>query len=156
MHCQYFAFQNSMQISNPNLEIVSFEWENFGLVSNGSGWLGLVNAVGSVVLTAIGRVLLDEIRETDLAVRYGGDEFVVLLPHASLKEATAFAERVLAHIRRIRPAGLEVGVSIGVASLMVGDSENLEVVLKHSDTAAYTAKRRGGNQVAIHGEVATS
>jgi diguanylate cyclase (GGDEF)-like protein len=109
--------------------------------------------MGSAVLAAIGAVLRDQIRDTDLAVRYGGDEFVVVLPHATLEEGHHFAERTLEQIRTVRPLGLaddlHVTVSIGVAALARGSSRRLEELLGDADTAAYTAKRMGGDSVQI-------
>lgn len=103
------------------------------------------HAIGSQVLAAIGRVLREEVRDTDVGARYGGDEFVVLLPHADPADAMGFAQRALEHIRGLRPAGLEVTVSIGVASLDPRSERSLTWLLEQADQAAYAAKRLGGD-----------
>jgi two-component system, cell cycle response regulator len=116
----------------------------------------LGHAAGSVALAAIAKVLLDAMRETDLAFRYGGDEFVLLLPHATLAEGKLFAERVLENIRALRCNGASVSVSIGVAALdadAVGCGDrvpSIDGVLEQADAAAYEAKREGGDRVHIY------
>jgi len=102
---------------------------------------------GSAVLRAIGEALSLEIRDTDLAVRYGGDEFVVLLPHTGLPEATRFAERLLARIRRLRPCGLTVSISLGVAAFDEQRDASVRDLLERADRAAYRAKRDGGDRI---------
>ena len=106
----------------------------------------LGHAAGSVALSAIGNVLRESIRETDLAVRYGGDEFVLVLPHTDLEEAHLFGERVLERIRALRCNGTGVSVSIGVAALDQSGTTKIERALEESDAAAYRAKRGGGNR----------
>jgi diguanylate cyclase (GGDEF)-like protein len=116
----------------------------------------LGHAAGSVALAAIAKVLRDAIRETDLAFRYGGDEFVLLLPHATLAEGALFAERVLEQIRALRCNGASVSVSIGVAALDVdtvtssGVVPSIDTALEDADAAAYQAKREGGDRVRVH------
>lgn len=103
---------------------------------------------GDRALRGVADVLRREVRETDLAVRTGGDEFVVLLPHTTLAEGMAFAHRTSAAIAELEPGGIPVTVSIGVASLASrGSAESDDDLLHRADSAAYRAKRRGGNQV---------
>jgi two-component system cell cycle response regulator len=102
---------------------------------------------GSAVLRALGDALLAEIRETDVAFRYGGDEFVVLLPHTDQRDGLAFAERLLARVRRVHPCGLDVSVSVGVAASGDLGDRSVRAQLGRADAAAYAAKRSGGNRV---------
>jgi diguanylate cyclase (GGDEF)-like protein len=79
--------------------------------------------------------------------RYGGDEFVVVLPHATLVEAVAFGERVLLQLSKLQlPGDLKASASIGVAAWR-GADESVEALLEQADAAAYESKRRGGNRV---------
>ena len=110
----------------------------------------LGHAAGSFALAAIGEVLRKTIRETDLAVRYGGDEFVVVLSHTELDEAVRFGDRVLERIRALRCNGVGVSVSIGVSSLDRRVTTKIERALEESDAAAYRAKRDGGNRCYVH------
>jgi diguanylate cyclase (GGDEF)-like protein len=103
---------------------------------------------GSAVLKAIGAAIGNEIRDTDLAARYGGDEFIVLLPHTQLAEGVAFAGRLLERIRRLRPCGLSVTTSMGVAAFHPKTDASVQLLLERADAAAYRAKRQGGNRVA--------
>jgi diguanylate cyclase (GGDEF)-like protein len=104
------------------------------------------HAAGSTVLRAVGEVLHRAIRETDLAVRYGGDEFVVLLPHTELADGAAFSDRILAQVAALRPLGLTVSVSIGVASFDPRIDPSIDHLFERADQAAYRAKREGGGR----------
>jgi diguanylate cyclase (GGDEF)-like protein len=113
--------------------------------------------VGSEVLRAIGDVLRVHARTTDLAVRYGGDEFVVLLPETTLAEASVFAERVRGEVARLAVHGLHPTVSIGVASLDARESLETDAhLLRRADAAAYAAKRQGGNRTCSESELLLS
>jgi two-component system cell cycle response regulator len=107
------------------------------------------HVVGSRILQAIGGLLRVTIRETDLAARYGGDEFVAILAHTSVAEGVAFAERFLAGVRELRPEGIDVSMSLGIAALGgVGDQSG-DALLANADAAAYRAKRLGGNRACL-------
>jgi diguanylate cyclase (GGDEF)-like protein len=103
------------------------------------------HASGSDALAAIGRVLREAIRGSDLAVRYGGDEFVVLLAHASGESARRFAERTLVRVRALELGGA-ITVSIGVSCLDAQDAKAFDTLFERADAAAYRAKRSGGDR----------
>jgi diguanylate cyclase (GGDEF)-like protein len=134
--------QSRVKRYRTRLSVVMIDVDKLKRINDAEG-----HPVGSRVLAEVGRILREEVRETDVAVRYGGDEFLVMLPHVALADGVSFAERVLA---RARATAVGEGVprillSCGVASLD-GD-EGVEEVLRKADVAAYHAKRRGGNQV---------
>ena len=92
------------------------------------------------------------LREYDLAGRFGGEEFVMLLPQTRAPDALRIAERVRAHIARLPipgPGGerIPVTVSIGVAALDAGSSRQLTELLAAADAALYRAKASGRDQV---------
>jgi hypothetical protein len=92
------------------------------------------------------------LREYDLAGRFGGEEFVMLLPQTRATDAFRIAERVRAHIARLpiaAPTGerVQVTASIGVAALDAGSSRQLADLLAAADAALYRAKASGRDQV---------
>jgi len=102
---------------------------------------------GDQVLVTIARAITNSIRSTDYACRYGGDEFVVVLPHADTTNAIQVAEGVCravsTHIRHAGSGSLDraVSVSVGVASL--APDMNVRQLLASADTALYRAKAAG-------------
>jgi diguanylate cyclase (GGDEF)-like protein len=106
------------------------------------------HAAGSDALRAIAEVLRRQARTTDLAARYGGDEFVVLLPHTPAADAAVYAERVRDKVAKLDVLGVQLTVSIGIASVNRPDSvETDDQLLGRADAAAYAAKRQGGNRI---------
>lgn len=103
--------------------------------------------VGDIVLVALGQLLREQTRATDTAARFGGEEFVVLLPHTDLAQAVAIAERTreaLAQLR-IEPIPRPITASFGVSVRAPG--EEAEGLIRRIDAALYTAKNAGRNRV---------
>lgn len=104
---------------------------------------------GDKLLRELAEVILDNIRkDVDSACRYGGDEFVIILPHAKRQQALMVAERLLNSFNKRNVSS--TGLSIGLAKLEgSGETlkENLESLIRKVDQAAYRAKINGGNQV---------
>jgi diguanylate cyclase len=99
---------------------------------------------GDQVLKQVGQVLDQYARESDVIFRYGGEEFVVVLPGTGLSGAATFAERMRTTIERLSP----VTVSCGVAEVLPQD--NAAGLLARADAALYSAKAAGRNQVFQH------
>jgi diguanylate cyclase (GGDEF)-like protein len=107
---------------------------------------------GDEVLRRIAGTLTEVLRSCDLAGRFGGEEFVMLLPRTRAVDAFRIAERVRAHIACLpitSPGGEPVAVtaSIGVAALDAGSSRELTELLAAADAALYRAKASGRDQV---------
>lgn len=106
---------------------------------------------GNRLLRALANGVQSELRYTDVAGRFGGDEFIVLLPETPEKGALEVAERMRASIAG-RPVDVgservSVTVSIGVASYP-GDGRNIDALAARADAALYQAKKAGRNRVA--------
>lgn len=102
---------------------------------------------GDKVLAAFGNLLHLQTRPTDIVTRFGGEEFVVLMPHTSLEQALVVAERVRAALAEmlIEPLPTAVTTSCGVAELAAG--EQGDALLRRVDKALYEAKTSGRNRV---------
>jgi len=109
--------------------------------------------VGDEVLQEIAKRIQSNLRGFDTAVRYGGEEFVVLLPDTPVAAAVTAAERLCRRIAAspvpvsATPDGLPVTISVGVASAT--ETLDLDDLVKRADEAMYQAKREGRNRVVI-------
>src|SRR5205823_4007405 len=108
--------------------------------------------IGDEVLQEFAVRLASNVRAVDLPCRYGGEEFVVIMPETSLEDAGRIAERIRRHVAGspFRVAGgselLSVTISIGVAAT-TGEGDFAEALLKRADEAVYEAKASGRNMV---------
>lgn len=100
------------------------------------------HAEGDRVLAELGAALRDGVRMEDSAVRYGGEEFLVVLPHVSDATALETAERLRARVaERVKVAGTPISLSAGVATRSPG--ERRDALLARVDRALYAAKNAG-------------
>ncbi len=107
------------------------------------------HVAGNQAIAALANVIRQELRSTDFAARYGGDEFVVILPHTEASQARRFAERLRAEVSKTGAhLGLPIHVSLGVSQLDPRQLDS-EAILEAADAALYAAKRAGRDRVAI-------
>ncbi|MBS2032369.1 MAG: diguanylate cyclase [Deltaproteobacteria bacterium] len=110
---------------------------------------------GNRAIVALADHVRSNLRGSDFAARFGGDEFVVLLPHTRAEEAAIFAERVRAGLGQLRlPHGGErvsLHASFGVCALPADGVTGPEEALRGADEALYAAKRAGRDRVCVAG-----
>jgi len=101
---------------------------------------------GDKVLKSLAEQLRLSMRSSDLAVRYGGEEFVMWLPLADRAGASRAAQRVHDNVRQVQVAGKSITVSIGVATAPnTPGADLLQLLTQHADKAVYEAKASGRN-----------
>ena len=114
---------------------------------------------GDVVLYETAQILRETAREIDMVGRYGGEEFIAILPDTDEEEAARFAERVrqqvAEHLYRDEANEIHMTLSSGVASFPMAQVESPEDLLKRADEALYRAKESGRNRVVRASEVAS-
>ena len=108
---------------------------------------------GDRVITALSEKLMSRYRESDLLCRFGGEEFVILMPNTELDVAALLAERTRKEVEKLQVPyngkTISMTVSIGVSQVDLENEETLDPVLKRADDALYIAKKQGRNQVHI-------
>jgi diguanylate cyclase (GGDEF)-like protein len=120
--------------------------DHFKLVNDRHG-----HDVGDEVLVELAERVRSSCRASDIVARWGGEEIVILLPDAKLRQAAVIAERVRAAIERV-PIGtaagpISVSASLGVARLTAADDDAGQSLQRRADGALYAAKRLGRNRV---------
>ena len=123
------------------LALMAIDLDHFKAVNDKHGHIE-----GDRVLVKVAGVICRSLRENDSVARFGGEEFIVLLPDTSLARAQQVAERIQAQLGMAEQPCCTV--SIGIASHAPGD-ESLDSLLARADAALYRAKENGRNRVEI-------
>ena len=127
------------------LALLMVDLDDFGTINNTYG-----HQAGDATLTAIAAALRETARATDIAARYGGDEFALILPETTMDEALDIAERMRSAIAGLRvvmtSAIVRVDASVGVAALPL-HAATREELIQMADRASYAAKHRGKGRV---------
>lgn len=127
---------------NMPLSLMIFDLDHFKQVNDRWGHLK-----GDAVLRATGATVNRNIRRVDYFFRWGGDEFLLILPNTSLEGAANAAEKIRLLMEKLKPEGVEgISISAGVAQMEEADTD-LRSVLKRADEALYRAKEKGRNNV---------
>lgn len=128
------------------LSLIMLDLDHFKTINDRHG-----HAVGDEVLRQTARHMAGTTRQTDRVARFGGEEFVLLLPDTSAEQARHLAEKLregLAHAR-VPALGMPVTASLGVATVSGTESVTLDAMLHEADLALYEAKRSGRNRTVV-------
>jgi diguanylate cyclase (GGDEF)-like protein len=106
---------------------------------------------GDEVLKEIAKIIKTSLREIDTVARWGGEEFIVLLPETTKENAFKAASRILESITGLKFSGVsrQLTVSIGIASIPDPSIDSIEKLIQVSDLALYEAKEKGRNRAVI-------
>jgi diguanylate cyclase (GGDEF)-like protein len=131
------------------LSLVMIDIDHFKRVNDTYG-----HQVGDAVLVAVAALLQGQLRPYDTAARFGGEEFVQVLPSTELAAAGAVAERLRKLTANLSfakegAADLELTISAGVALVSPGSIVNADDLIRQADTALYRAKQDGRNRVVL-------
>ena len=121
--------------------IAMIDLDDFKLVNDRLG-----HAAGDDVLKQVSAILSSTFRASDFGVRWGGDEFLVLLPDVALSGAIAFSERARAQLETL-PLGSAGKLTLSAGIVQVFEDEDVRAAIQRADAQLYEAKRAGRNQV---------
>ncbi len=110
----------------------------------------LGHITGDHVLAALGDLLNQSFQANSMIVRFGGEEFAVILPNITTREISAKAEVLRRKIEILKPMNVLTTVSIGMASTTDHPNADLTKLLSYADKALYAAKQRGRNRICIY------
>jgi diguanylate cyclase (GGDEF)-like protein/PAS domain S-box-containing protein len=127
---------------NSPLSIMMFDVDHFKRFNDEHG-----HDQGDRVLQALAQSLQEHVRKVDMPCRYGGEEFLAILPGTDQAGAIIVAERLRHSIEQMTVDGLRVTISVGVATIPALDVRRPEALIEAADRALYRAKRAGRNQV---------
>ncbi len=141
-------FTASIRYQRP-LTIILFDIDGFKQVNDTFG-----HSIGDNILVQVARSAAEQIRDVDVLARYGGDEFIILLPQTGAKQAFLIAERIRNSVAsthlEAESSGLAVTLSIGVAEIKyTPNDEVIEDVIRRADLALYQAKKNGRNHAIV-------
>lgn len=128
--------------SGEKLSLIVLDADRFKKINDTFG-----HKTGDQVLQQIARKLQGVCRADDLVARVGGEEFIVILPGMQMSDAEGRAELVRQQIEDLKPCGIRVTASIGVAEL--AQEESYDELFQRADRAMYNAKTNGRNRVEV-------
>ncbi len=130
-----------------DLALMMIDMDDFKAVNDTLG-----HQVGDKLLILTANTISSQLRSADVAARFGGDEFIVMLPQSNREQAQTVAERILEQfvqdVRSTYPR-TKVSLSIGIASLAEVEAETNEEFLRAADSALYEAKALGKSQIVM-------
>ncbi len=142
------AYIRRFRIDDQPLSLALLDIDNFKRVNDTYG-----HPVGDVVLCALGAAITKLLRPGDRIYRWGGEEFLISLPHTNVSDAREVCERIRQCVRdlvvgdTLPESGIHITVSLGLSDFQQGDT--LDGILRRCDEALYVAKHNGRDQLVV-------
>lgn len=143
---------NMSKRTNNDVSLVMFDIDDFKNVNDTYG-----HHIGDKVIIGVANILLEHTRKSDIVCRFGGEEYIILLPDTELKYSIQLAETIRELVENMvitydQDQELQVTISIGVSIVDRVVDNDIEVAINKADNALYEAKRSGKNRVHSYAE----
>ncbi len=125
-----------------NLTIIMLDLDNFKEINDSYG-----HPVGDQVLRKVGDILAENVREGDMAARFGGDEFIILMPQTAAAEAVNMAHRIRKKVKSINLSAVKKPPTLSLGITEFKGEESAEDLLNRADKAMYEAKQAGKDKI---------
>jgi len=138
----------TQRMIDQDLSIIMIDVDNFKPINDKLG-----HNTGDKVLKFVGELVKQCVRDNDMAVRYGGDEFLLILPAVAAKDAQAIAERtirIFTQQARLLNVAPKPSMSAGIASLKEHQPTSAEEIIELADAALYESKKRRNGEAVIY------
>jgi diguanylate cyclase (GGDEF)-like protein len=143
---------NVSKRTNNNVSLIMFDIDDFKSVNDTYG-----HHVGDKVIIGVANILLEHTRKSDIVCRFGGEEYIILLPDTELNNSMQLAENIRELVEEMvitydEDKELLVTISIGVSMVDLIADNDIEIAINKADNALYEAKRSGKNKVVSYAE----
>jgi diguanylate cyclase (GGDEF)-like protein len=143
---------NISKRTNNDISLIMFDIDDFKSVNDTYG-----HHIGDKVIIGIADILLEYTRKSDIVCRFGGEEYIILMPDTALESSVKLAQKIRELVEKMvinydEDKELYVTISIGVAMVDIEVEKNIEITINKADNALYEAKRSGKNRVVAYKE----
>jgi len=121
------------------LSFIYFDIDNFKYINDTYGHIK-----GDDILKKVSSILKENLRETDIACRYGGDEFYIILPNSNMENAIEVCQKI---IEKFEKEYLENSLSIGIVEVTAESPLNIDKIINMADEKMYLAKKQKGSKI---------
>lgn len=134
-------------LSQTPISVLLVDIDHFKKVNDSYG-----HSIGDLVLKTVTNLLRSQLKQQDILCRWGGEEFLVLLPEMDLSHAAELAERFRDSIsqRELKVNGVHIAITVSIGVAEYQKLEPAEDLIKRADLALYQAKEAGRNQVVLN------
>lgn len=143
---------NMSKRTDNDISLVMFDIDDFKSVNDTYG-----HHVGDKVIIGVADILLEHTRKSDIVCRFGGEEYIILLPDTDMESSMQIAESIRKLVENMvitydQDKKLQVTISVGVAMSDIIEDDDIEIAINRADNALYEAKRSGKNKVRSYAE----
>lgn len=122
------------------MHVIMFDIDNFKNINDTHG-----HDIGDKVIIALSKTVLDSLRNSDIVARWGGEEFLILLPNTNKNATMMIGEKIRSSIESLHVKKIKFTISIGISCL--NQDNDIDDIIKRADLALYEAKETGKNKI---------